>query len=320
MNPFTSLYFLEVALAAILVPRRWSLVVTICAVGFFGALLLARPEAIHVWHSAEMFMLHVRGMWVSFALTAACLWVFIERVSASLRHREDELAAARIAAERAARLNALGTLAAGTAHELNTPLGTVAILAAELSELLSTNPAARDHADRIRTEIRRCKEILARLRTRTPNDDERHPTPMVPWVEATVLDWCAAGEERRAVVHATERARTAVHTIHVEGLRFALLNLLDNASIAAQSSVSALVVEVTLDDDTLAITVVDHGVGISTEHLDRLGEPFFTTREPGQGMGLGLFLVQAIASQHGGRMRAQSHDGVTRVGVELPAR
>ena len=70
MNPFTTLYLLQVVLAAILVPGRWSLAVTLGAVLSFGGLLLARPEAIHVWHSAGMFELHVRGMWLAFALTA----------------------------------------------------------------------------------------------------------------------------------------------------------------------------------------------------------------------------------------------------------
>ncbi|MDP3278823.1 MAG: hypothetical protein Q8Q09_26765 [Deltaproteobacteria bacterium] len=102
MNPFTTLYLLHVALAGILVGRRASLLLALCASAAFGALLLARPEAIHVWHSASMFDLHVRGMWVAFSLTALTLWFFVGHVLSALRARDAAIARLQLDAARGA--------------------------------------------------------------------------------------------------------------------------------------------------------------------------------------------------------------------------
>ncbi len=316
MNPFTTLYLLHVALAAVLVSRRWSLAVAIGSVGAFGALLLLRPEAAHVWHAPGMFLLHVRGMWLAFALTAGCLWYFTDRVNASLRQREAELAEARLDAERAERLAALGTLAAGTAHELNTPLGTMAILASELSEELSDRPEARAQADRIRAEVKRCAAILARMRSHEQSPEEPVAVDAAAWVAEVV-----SSQDHPAALRVAPEARGAEVLVRPETMRQALGNLLDNARLAtAGDAGDAVTVRVDATDARVVITVEDRGVGIDPALLPRLGQPFVTTREPGQGMGLGLYLVRAAAAQHGGALTIASEGGVTRAALSLPRR
>lgn len=321
MNPFTTLYLLHVALAGIMVPRRWSLAVTVCAVALFAGLLMARPEAIHVWHTPGMFLLHVRGMWLAFALTAGCLWYFIDRVTTSLRRREEELSAERVERERAARWSALGTLAAGTAHELNTPMGTVAILASELSELLPEGSDARAQADLIRAEVKRCKQILGRMRAHGQDADAADRVPLGPWLTSTVDDWRAAHPDATVALSLERSLAAREVALFTEPLRQALVSLLDNARLAQSGRDPAPPIEVSLaradDRDAFEVTVTDHGVGVPSEHLHRLGEPFFTTREPGMGMGLGLFLVQATASMHRGAMHVRSGEGATRVTLAL---
>jgi two-component system sensor histidine kinase RegB len=320
MNPFTTLYLLQVALAAILVAHRWSLVVTVGAVVAFGGLLLARPEAIHVWHSGAMFLLHVRGMWVAFALTAGCLWFFVERVSAALRRREDELAAARLQAERAARLAALATLAAGTAHELNTPLGSVAILAAELSDTLAAHPDARAQADRIRAEVRRCTQILTRLRSHEDPLAARERVELAPWLQDVVRRWRAQTGVPPVPVDVAAEARTGAVRMDAAALRQAVHNLLDNARRATDGAPDAIAVELRrMDDGGFVVGVLDRGVGIAPAALLRVREPFFTTREPGDGMGLGLFLVEAAVTRHGGALTIVSEPRATCVRFTLPA-
>lgn len=313
MNPFTTLYLLQVALAAVLVARRWSLVVAIGAVASFGALLVLKPEAAHIWHAPGMFLLHVRGMWLAFALTAGCLWYFTDRVNTSLRHRERELTKARLDAERAERLAAVGTLAAGTAHELNTPLGTVAILASELSDQLAQRPDARAQADRIREEIKRCATILARLRPHEQNPEEPIPLALGAWV-CDVVSACCDDVE----VHMLPDVATATVTVRPETMRQALCNLLDNARLATASAPGAVRVRLEADTARVYIHVEDRGVGIAPELLPRLGQPFVTTRPPGEGMGLGLYLVQAAVAQHGGTFAITSQEGITRATMTLP--
>lgn len=320
MNPFTTLYLLQVAIAGIMVPRRWSLAVTVGAVAAFGGLLLARPEAIHVWHSAGMFELHVNGMWLAFALTAGALWYFVDRVSGSLRRRESELARARLDRERAVRQSALGTVAAGAAHELNTPLGTVAILASELSELLDDRPEAKAQADRIREEVRRCKAILGRMRR--PTDASavvRERVVVEAWLRAVVERW--AQGERGGAVALDLRAPKVERALDVEAMRQAVVSLLDNAQQATEASGRDEPVRVTLAADeagTLTLRIVDRGVGIAPDDLRHVGEPFFSTREAGHGMGLGVYLAQGTAALHGGALALSSGVDGTTATLTLP--
>lgn len=322
MNPFTTLYLLQVVLAAILVPGRWSLAVTLGAVLCFGGLLLARPEAMHVWHSAGMFELHVRGMWLAFALTAGSVWWFVHGVTRALARRETELATARITAERAARSAALGTLAAGTAHELNTPLGTVAILAAELAEQLSADAPRRAQADLIRAEIRRCKEILAQMRAHAPSLDEPEPLALAPWLDAQAQRWRSRHPGCPVALHVHATLGDVTVQGHANELAQAVVNLLDNARRAQQEAGVDAPLGLSLspvpdDPQRVCIAVADRGAGIAPDVAARLGEPFLTTRPPGQGMGLGLFLVEAAAARHDGGLSVQSQPGDTRVGFTL---
>ena len=320
MNPFTTLYLLQVAIAGIMVPRRWSLAVTVGAVAAFGGLLLARPEAIHVWHSAGMFELHVNGMWLAFALTAAALWYFVDRVSESLRRRESELTRARLDRERAVRQSALGTVAAGAAHELNTPLGTVAILASELSEILTDLPEAKAQADRIREEVRRCKAILGRMRRPAEAGTGARETVVVArWLRSVVEQW--SGGERAFPVTLDLGADDVERAIDTEAMRQAVVSLLDNARHATEAADRRDPIVVSLADDpsgSLTLRVVDRGVGIAADDLPHVGEPFFSTREPGQGMGLGVYLAQGTAALHGGALTLRSDPTGTTATLTLP--
>ena len=320
MNPFTTLYLLQVAIAGIMVPRRWSLAVTVGAVAAFGGLLLARPEAIHIWHSAGMFQLHVRGMWLAFALTAGALWYFVDRVSGSLRRRESELAAARLDRERAIRQSALGTVAAGAAHELNTPIGTVAILAAELSEMLAGHPEAQAQADRIREEVRRCKAILGRMRRPSvAGESERETVELAAWLEEVVGRWSSDG--RGCPVELALGVRGATRSIDAEAMRQAVVSLLDNARQAMVAAGRADAIAVSLSTDAagaVTLAVTDTGVGIAPADLAHVGEPFFSTREPGQGMGLGVYLAQGTAALHDGALAHRSGPGGTIATLTLP--
>lgn len=317
MNPFTILYVLQVALGAILAGRRWGLVVAVLVILAFGALLVVRPEQVHVWHSASMFDLHVRGMWLGFALTAGALWFFIDRVVNSLRAREIELAAARLDAERAVRWTALGTLAAGTAHELNTPLGTIAILASELAETLDRGGEQGAQAQRIREEVRRCREILARMRSHAPDAEESSVVTVDAFAREVADVWRAANPDDavRVTADAGDEA-----TFARAGIHRALLNVLDNAAQSQRAAGVRTPIELRAGRRGRAVVfeVIDRGGGIAPERAARLGEPFFSTRPEGQGMGLGLFLVRAAAAKHGGRVEAGTAGGITTVAITLP--
>ncbi|MFO0563282.1 MAG: ATP-binding protein [Polyangiales bacterium] len=323
MNPFTTLYLLQVALAAVLLKRWASLTVAVVSVLCFGALLVARPEAIHVWHSATMFDLHVRGMWVAFALTAAALWFFIGRVSMALRARERALTEARSTAEltalRAERLAAVATLAAGAAHELNTPLGTVMILASELRDTLRDNPEAQTALRSMRDELARCKTILHRMRPVDESETTVERIALSPWLIEAVERW-KKSRTFDAVIVRDSLGASATKASSV-ALEMALTGLLDNARRAhADGSVDRPVeVVATVRDQHCWITVLDHAGTMSDEVASRAGEPFFTTREPGEGMGLGLYVSRSTVERVGGRLVIERAPGETRVSLVLPS-
>lgn len=319
MNPFTTLYLLHVALAGILVGRIASLIVAVCAVLCFGALLMARPEAIHIWHSASMFDLHVRGMWVAFAMTALCLWFFVGRVAVALRERERELAQVQLNAARAQRLAAVGTLAAGAAHELNTPLGTVAIQSAELSSMLSAHPEAKELVDSIRAEIKRCKQILTRMRPADVTELQAEPLLLGTWIDEVTTRWRESRSE--AVLSIVNTANGGVSLASPASLEIALIGLLDNARRAHIDAAvtAAIVLKVERRENEHWLTVIDQGAGMSSAIVARASEPFFTTREPGDGMGLGLYLSRATVERFGGRLVIESAPQNTAVSLVLPA-
>jgi two-component system sensor histidine kinase RegB len=322
MNPFTTLYLLQVALAAVLLSRWASLTVAAASVLCFGALLVARPEAIHVWHSATMFDLHVRGMWVAFALTAAALWYFIGRVSTALRARDRALTEARSTAElsalRAERLAAVATLAAGAAHELNTPLGTVMILASELRDTLGDNPDAQQALRAMRDELARCKTILHRMRPVDESETTVERIELSSWLRDAVERWKKARAfDGVIVLDALDGAATRASSVALE---MALTGLLDNARRAhADAAVDRSVeVRAMARDEACWITVLDYAGTMSDEVAARAGEPFFTTREPGEGMGLGLYVSRSTVERVGGRLVIERSEGETRVSLVLP--
>src|SRR5688572_32945490 len=134
-NPFVSLYLVPISLAATSLPARFAwLTVTLCGIGYSALWWHNVPlPPVHARFGSE-FDLHLAGMWVNFVIAAVLIVLFVGRMAWQVRQRDRELAAMRENALRDQQVVELGTLAAGTAHELNTPLSTLAILASELDE------------------------------------------------------------------------------------------------------------------------------------------------------------------------------------------
>jgi two-component system sensor histidine kinase RegB len=317
-NPFALLYLVHITIGAVTLPARWSVFLAVASVAAFSALQLVPSQELILNGNAAV--LHLRGRWIAFGVAAAFICTFSLRMSEALRRRGHELDRARTDAEAAERLAALGTLAAGTAHELNTPLGTIAIVAGELAAQLEGD--RRADAEEIRRQVRRCKEIIGGMLAPRGGADleEAKEFELAPVLEATVRRWQEGRPGPKPQLDVDPKAERARARLPVRAFERAIANLLDNAAEATEGKSGRNVrVSLSRSNDELHLTVADNGVGVPEPLLRRIGEPFFTTKEPGRGTGLGLYLARHVVERQGGEMRVESDEGAgTRVTLAVP--
>lgn len=173
VNPFISLFLLPIVFAAAAMPPAYTVLIAVAAVICYTLLMFFHVPLIEGHLHTGGFDLHLWGMWYGFVISAAGVAAFVARIARTAREQDQALARAREQALRAERVVALGTLAAGTAHELGTPLATMAALAKDLELDLRDNPALSRNLGLLRTQIQRCKAILAQLAA----DAGELPTP-----------------------------------------------------------------------------------------------------------------------------------------------
>ncbi|HZX96700.1 MAG TPA: ATP-binding protein [Myxococcales bacterium] len=317
-NPFAVLYLVHITIGAIVLPARWSILLAMASIAAFSALQILPFHPLLLRGDAPQ--LEQRGRWIAFVVAAAFISTFSLRMSESLRRRGEELDRARHDAEAAERLAALGTLAAGTAHELNTPLGTIQILAGELAAQLEGD--RRAEAEEIRRQVKRCKEIISSMLAPRGGADveEAKEFEVAPVLEAAVRRWHEGRPGPKPELAVEEGVARARVRLPVRAFEQAIANLLDNAAEATEGR-GARDVRVSLNRarEDLVLTVVDNGVGVPEALLRRIGEPFFTTKEPGRGTGLGLYLARHVVEREGGEMSVESTEGRgTRITLRVP--
>jgi two-component system sensor histidine kinase RegB len=324
-NPGTVLYLVQITFAAVLLGPPWAWTLTALSVAGFGLLFLRGSVDTGLQgHAgpADAFGTHVVGMWLAFAATGSLIAYFVGHVTGALALRERELADARAAAARNERLAALTTLAAGAAHELSTPLATIAVTAREINRAAgrghcaACGPCAEDAA-LIGAEVERCHALLDRMSARARARERQAGRP---------LELPLALDAARDAMPAHDRGRVACATTVAgrwEGLAHdevvgAVAALVRNALDASPGD-GAVRVSAEVRDGRLLVRVEDAGSGMAADVLAHATEPFFTTKAPGQGLGLGLFLARSTAEQLGGGLDIDSKPGAgTSVTLWLP--
>lgn len=321
-NAFSFLYLIHIALAALVLRPLWTWTLVgltlVCSAALFAAhvpLELPGHE-----HHHEPFGMHMRGMWVALGVAASFIVYFMHRVTRELRGRDAELAAARERQARSERLAALATLAAGAAHELATPLSTIAVVSKELERQLerSEQAGALEDVRLIRGQIERCREVLAQLAA-DAGQPSGEGTRRISLSE--LLGAAKSGLPAAERIHLAEPDAAAEIEIVAPStaLTHALRSLLKNA-LEASADGAPVELSVERGPDGVRIVVGDSGPGMSHDVRERAVEPFFTTKPAGQGMGLGLFLARSVAEQLGGRLEIVSEPGTgTRATLVLPA-
>lgn len=316
-NPLSVLFLVQIALTALMFRPAWAWLLTALSIAAFGLLFFAPPivdeHAHHMHHAAtqatSVFNLHLRGMWLGFALSAVLVTSFVTSVSASLRTRERQLADARDRALRAERVASMAGLAAGTAHELGTPLSSILLAASEIERGLTQGvdtERLKADATLIKEQAVRCRSILNVMIADSGDTPGQAPE------QASAK---AIADDAIAALPPQEIPRVTLHAEHAPLVNLprrivaqAIVNLLRNAFDASPKDASVVLSVESANNDRVRFTVKDQGSGMATELLERAQEPFVTTKE-GRGLGLGLFVVTVVAERLGGDCKLLSTPG-----------
>jgi two-component system sensor histidine kinase RegB len=318
-NPFSFLYLIPIALASMTMRPAWTWALVGLSLAC-SAVLFATHEPLTIGDHARHMSLHLRGMWVAFGVAASFIVYFLLRVRRALERHERELDAARAVAQRQERLASLATLAAGTAHELLTPLSTIAVIAADLQRDLAQPGAparAVEDARLVRAEVDRCRTIIQRMRA---DAGDMAGEGFAPVAVTALVDSAVGGAGSRVAVRPEIAAAIVDRTLTVppRAVGQALSALIENAQQASPPG-DDVRLRVAPAGHQIRFEISDRGSGMPAEVLARVGEPFFTTKPAGRGMGLGVFLARAVADRLGGEVTITSAPGAgTSVVFALP--
>jgi two-component system sensor histidine kinase RegB len=322
-NPFSLLLLAPVSVSATTLPQRSTMalaglaIVIATTIGVVHLPLPWDPDAPIVFDRVYLI-----GIWVSLVCGVVFIAAYTNRVAHEARQLADALTATELALSRHEQLNALDGLAAAAAHELGTPLSTIALAAKEMQADIPPGPLA-DDVELIITQSARCRAILAKLRS-LRSGESGDPFAQVPIGE--LLEEVAApleGLGKSIFIEMPETPDEPVFKRNV-GLLYGLGNLIENATQFARDRVT---VEASWDRTSVGIIVSDDGPGFPDEVVARLGEPYLTTRArntapesdaPG-GLGLGIFIAKTLLERTGASLAFENAStGGARVRILWP--
>lgn len=306
-NPFALLFLAPVLISATaLTPQRTlalgSLVVACASVLAFAHMSLPWREG----EALALPFLYVVGVWTAVLLGTGFTGIYAWRVAEEARQLSQALAATELVLAREQHISQIDGLAAAAAHELGTPLATIALVSKELSKRLSTDPDVAEDVLLLREQVERCRSILGQLTSRGEEQDGEflERITLMHLVEELVDPMRGIGVGIRVV---PAGAGPSPHGRRNAGLVYGLTNLLDNAVDFAELEVRVCA---GWDDRSVWIEIADDGPGFPADVLLRLGEPYVTTRghdkrgaeEEAAGHGLGVFIAKTLIERTGAQL------------------
>jgi len=311
-NPFSLLYLVQITFSAVVLRKLWTWTVGIMSTLCFGLLFWISRDvpAFHDHGQTGEFSLHLLGMWIAFATAALLISFFVGKLSSDARKNEREILLMQKRLARNDRLASLVTLAAGAAHEMATPLATIAVTAKEMehdANVRLRDERVRDDADLIRSQVERCRLILERMGAQ--GADPFGETPRRLGLMGLLTQVQDRFPEYKPRIHIELNDDDSTCVIPVRATVEALSALVKNALDASPDGQPILLGGAPSNQGGVRFVIRDQGIGMTPEIMERVAEPFFTTKSPGQGMGLGAFLAHLFAQTLGGQLSFESAPG-----------
>lgn len=297
-NPFISYYLIPISIAAITLPRPFTAGIACIALLAYSLLLIYHIPVLaiapsHMGHSMAGNNLHTLGMWANFAISAAIITYFVSQIANELDIQQKMIAHHREQQLENEQLLAIGTLAAGTAHELGTPLNTMRLLVDEMRQQENPNP----DIDLLSQQIDQCKITLKQLQsTASESSSNQYSNQALhSYFDQLIERWQLMRPELNAKInYATSNSPAPELRFHPT-IAQSILNLLNNAADASPSEVD---VRISWSDTEVIIDIKDFGEGYDSAYSSGLNKPFFSKKT--DGLGLGLFLSQNTVTRYGG--------------------
>lgn len=319
-NPFVSYYLVPLIISAATLPWIYTVGFTLLCLAAYTFLLFwyipiaeLEPMGEHANHSSG-FNPHIVGMWFNFLLSAGLITFFIVRMSTALREQESQLNAHREEGLRDEQVLAVATLAAGTAHELGSPLTTIKLLLGEIEQENSQNAVLLKDIDTIKKQVDLCSSTLKQLTARAEVEDlqNKNARPVKQYCQSVIERWMLIRPDALAKV--TYQGDTKITAVFHPTIDQAIINLLNNAADASEKQID---IGINWDSNNLDFTIADQGAGVPVEIKQQVGKPFVTTKK--KGLGLGLFLSNATITRYGGSIGLEERpEGGTVTRIQIP--
>jgi two-component system sensor histidine kinase RegB len=318
-NPFVSYFLVPICICAATLSGRYTLGIASLSVLSYSLLLFFHiPLPIlspHHHQSDNSINLHVMGMWLNFFISACLITYFIVKMARDLRAQEVQLNRWREDQLRDEQVMAVATLAAGTAHELGTPLSTMTLLLGELRAEYNEPGALQKDLQLLQEQVNQCANILRELvaTAEQTKDGQLTKENVRHYCDRLIERWKIMRPDISAKInlpHAPQETEARFHPT----ISQAIINLLNNA---ADASPVELEITINWDAHKLRWTIKDNGPGITEEITSHLGKSFISTKT--KGLGIGLLLTQATINRYGGTVSLHNRKaGGTTTRLELP--
>jgi two-component system, sensor histidine kinase RegB len=306
-NPFAILFLAPVMISAMALPPGRTLTLGVLAMG--AATLLA------VWHQPlpwtpedgiRLPRLYVWGVWLSILLGLTFIGVYAWRVAEEARQLGHALAATELVLAREQHLSQLDGLAAAAAHELGTPLATIALVVNELDRALKADSQHKDDIGLLKEQTIRCRQILSKITTLGTGPEG----PLKAIGLRQLVEEVSAPQRPFGVAIRIEADGKGPEPVSIRspGLIYGLENIIDNAVDFAASTVTIVA---SWTESEVRIAISDDGPGFAPDVLRKLGEPYITTHRldsrpasASGGLGLGLFIAKTLLERGGAQFSA----------------